>query len=280
MKKLLPVLIAVMAALPAKAYEFPGFEWSAGADITSAYLWRGMKYGGLAFQPDVTVGYGGLNLEAWVNLSPQDYTFKTFAPEIDLTLSYTIAGLTVGATHYYYFDGTRFFDYRKPTLADYNNEDYATNQTEVFAKFALGDLVENIPLTVMWSTFVGGDDWCPLYEDPTDEEKVTGIKKAYSSYIELSYDAELPLGFTLTPTIGMTPWKSFYNFYEHDFSVNNISLKLNWELELGDHFALDVYALGMVNTAGINKTNVFPGIANSYNNQRLNGAIGVGLWFF
>ena len=278
MKKLFPFLMfALVSIMPARAYEFPGFEWSVGTDLTSSYLWRGMKYGGLALQPDVTIGYGGLNLEVWANLSAYDYTFKEFNPEMDFTLSYSIAGLTVGATHYYYFDGTRFFDYRKPSLSDYSNGDYATNQTEVFAKFELGELIENIPLTVLWSTFVGGDDWIEEYDD---SDNLVGLKRAYSSYFEVTYDASLPLGFTLSPTVGMTPWKSFYNFYEHNFSVNNISLKLNWELEVGDHFALDVYAIGMLNTAGINKSNVIPSIANSYNNQRLNGSIGIGLWLF
>ena len=285
MKKLFPFLMfALVSVLPVRAYEFPGFEWEVGADVTSAYLWRGIKLGGLAFQPDVSIGYGGLKLEGWANISPTDYTFKELAPELDLTLSYSIYGFTVGVTHQYYFDGSKFFDYRKPVLADYEAEsygkNYAGNQTEVFAKFALGDIVENVPLSVMWATYVGGDDWIPLYEDDGDPDKLTGLKRAYSSYIELTYDAELPLGFTLSPTLGMTPWQSIYNYYEGNFSLNNISLKLNWELEVGDHVALDVYAMGMLNTAGLNKSNVFPGIANSYNNQRLNGAIGVGIWLF
>ena len=285
MKKILTFLVAVTAAMSVSAWEYenPGFEWSVGADITSAYLWRGIKLGGLAFQPDVTVGYGGLNLDVWANISPEDYTFSALAPELDLTLSYTIAGLTLGVTHQYYFDGSRFFDYKMPTLAAYDAEEYgknyAGNQTEVFAKFELGEIVESVPLTFLWSTYVGGDDWCPLYENPADEEELTGLKKAYSSYFEITYDAELPLGFTLSPTVGMTPWASMYNYYEGGFSVNNISLKLNWELEVTDFFTLDVYAIGMLNTAGVNKHNLIPEIANSYCNQRLNGAIGLGLWF-
>lgn len=281
MKKILTFVVALLAAVNMNAWEFenPGFQWSVGADVTSAYLWRGMRYGGFAFQPDASVGYGGLNLEAWFNLSPKDWTFKEFNPEMDLTLSYSIAGFTVGATHYYYFDGTRFFDYRKPALVDYEAETYATNQTEIFAKFELGELLEKFPLSVMWSTFVGGDDWKPLYEDPKDDEKITGIKRAFSSYLEVSYDFGLPLGFSITPTVGMTPWASFYNDYADAFSVNNISLKLNWELSVKDIFALDVYGIAMLNTAGINKDNVWPSIKDSYATQRLNLAVGVGIWF-
>ena len=223
----------------------------------------------------MTIGYGGLNLDVWANISPLDNTFQEFAPEIDFTLSYTIAGLTIGATHYYYCDGTKFFDCKAPTLDAYNNEEYASNQTEVFAKFAFGDLFEKIPLTIMWSTYVSGDDWKEIYNDA---DELTGLERAYSSYLEVSYDAELPLGFTLTPTVGMTPWASVYNNYEDQFSVNNISLKLNWCLEVGDHFELDLYAIGMLNTAGITKENIIPSLSG--NEQRLNGAIGVGIWLF
>lgn len=285
MKRFLLTLTVVFGILVgAQAYDFPGFEWSVGADVTSAYLWRGMNYGGLAFQPDLTVGYGGLVAEAWFNLSPEDYTFKTFAPEMDITLSYSIAGFTVGVNHQYYFDGTKYFDYSKPSLTDYDNGDYAGNQTEVFASYFFGDIWENVPLNITWSTYVGGDDWCPLYENNADPDEITGLKKAYSSYIELSYDAALPLGFSLKPTIGMTPWKSCYTFYEGGFAVNNLSLKLNWEWDVTDHFTLDVYAIGSLNTYGLNKNNVFASSANSYsadnNSRHLNGAIGLGIWFY
>ena len=281
MKKIYTLVAALMVTIGTWAYEFPGFEWTVGADVTSAYLWRGLNLGGLALQPDVMIGYGGLKLEGWANISPKDYTFKEFNPELDVTLSYSIYGLTVGATHYYYFDGTRYFDYRTPSLADYQAGNYATNQTEVFAKFELGELVEKVPLNILWATTVGGDDWMELYEDASDPDKLTGIKRAYSSYLEVSFDANLPLGFTLTPAVGMTPWSGQYTFYEdRGFSVNNVSLKLNWELELGDHFALDVYAMGMLNTCGIDKTNIVPEVKNSYYNQRLNGCIGLGIWFY
>ena len=281
MKKIFALVAATMVTIGTWAYEFPGFEWTVGADVTTAYLWRGLNLGGLAIQPDVMIGYGGLRLEGWANISPKDYTFKEINPELDVTLSYSIVGLTVGATHYYYFDGTKYFDYSMPSVADYKAGSYATNQTEVFAKFELGELVEKLPLSVMWSTMVGGDDWMELYEDASDPDKLTGLKRAYSSYLEVSFDANLPLGFTLTPTVGMTPWAGMYTYYEnHGFSVNNVSLKLNWELELGDHFALDVYAMGMLNTVGIDKTNIIPEVKNSYYNQRLNGCIGAGIWFY
>jgi hypothetical protein len=276
MKKIFTSIIALLATVSVWAYDFPGFEWSAGCDFTTSYLWRGMNYGGMSFQPDLSIGYGGLSVEAWANIGAVNNSFKEFNPELDVTLSYKILGLSVGVTHYYYFDGTKYFDYRKPSVEKYVEGDYATNQTEVFAKFELGEIVEKIPLTVTWSTFVGGDDWRPNYDE---NDSIIGLSKAYSSYLEFSYEAELPLGFSLTPTVGCSPWASFYNDYTNKFSVNNISLKLNWELNVKDVFAIDVYGIAMLNTAGINKENIWPSARDSYANRRLNLAAGIGIWF-
>ncbi len=289
-KRILVVFTAITLALPSFAWEFPGFEWNVGADVTSSYLWRGLNFGGLALQPDLMVGYGGLQLETWANLSPADWTFKplpdyesAFVPELDLTLSYRIFGFKVGLTHMYYFDGSKFLDVRKvPSLEDYNNGNYGGHQTEVFAEFNLDEIVEELPLHIGWYTFILGDDYIEIYDD---DDNLTGIKRAYSSYFDVSYQFGLPLGFSITPTVGMTPWKGMYNYYEENFSVNNVSLKLNWEHEFTDHFAIDVYAQGMVNTAGINKDNVWPKLSQSYSmdyekSRRLHFAVGVGIWFY
>lgn len=280
MKKIVFVLAFITFGFGiAKAYEFPGFEWSVGTDVTSAYLFRGLKYGGLAVQPEVAIGYGGLKLSAWANISAEDYTFSTFAPELDVTLSYSIAGLTIGFNHLHYFNGTKYFDFSNSTFEQYENDDYNSNQSEIYIEYNLGEILEKIPLHIGWYTYIAGDDMYDVVQT-VDGKETTVMKRAYSSYIDIAYDINLPLGFTLTPTIGMTPWKSCYTYYEGDFAVNNVSLKLNWEFEVGDHFCLDIYAQGMINTYGITKANLIPEISNSYNNQRLNGAIGIGLWFY
>lgn len=284
-KSFLVVLMAAFLGLaPVHAYEFPGFEWSVGADMTTAYLYRGMKYGGLAFQPDVMLGYGGLNLEGWFNLSHETSAFTKgeFAPEVDVTLSYSISCVEVGVTQFCYFDGNKFFNFKGSSYEAYQNGTQNTTQTEVFARLNLGAVTDKVPLRIGWYTYVAGDD---RYAD-TDHPIVNGtdttfaMKQAYSSYIEIAYDIALPLNFTLTPTVGMTPWKSLYTDYEGNFAVNNISLKLNWEWEVGDHCCLDLYAIGMLNTYGINKTNLVPPIKDSYCTQRLNGALGLGIWFY
>lgn len=280
MKKIFTLVVALITTISSFAWEYenPGFEWSAGCEFTTAYLWRGMRCGGMAFQPDASVGYGGLSIEAWANIGAIDNSFKKFDPELDITLQYKIAGLSVGYTHYYYFDGTKYFGYKKPSLDTYMAEEHPTCQGEVFGKFEFGEFYEKFPLTITWSTFVAGDDWKEEY-DAVVTDSVIGIKRAYSSYLEVSYKVGLPFDFSITPTVGMTPWASFYNFYEHKFSVNNVSLRLDWELNVKDVFSINVYGIAMLNTAGINKDNVWPSAKNSYYNQRLNLAAGIGIWF-
>lgn len=287
MKRLFLLFCGFVAMVTIAKAEMPGFEWTVGADVTSTYLWRGQNLGGLSFQPDVMLGYGGFQLEAWGNIGTLDYTFKTFNPELDLTLSYNIFGFKVGVTHYHYFDGSKFFYLRPYSYKDYVAEKYNTDQLEVFLEFNLGDILENVPLKFGWYTYVAGDDMYPDYDNPIISNPSPGVadttynmKQAYSTYIELGYDVKLPKGFTLTPTVGITPWKGYYTDYEGKFGVNNISLKLNWEYEVNDHLAIDIYAMGMVNTYGINKQNLITAIADTYNNQRLNGCIGLGIWLY
>ena len=308
MKRFFLLCLSVAVATFGFCYERPGFEWSVGAEAVSSYLWRGQNLGSLSLQPDVELGYAGVKLEAWANFSAQDYTFKTFVPEMDITLSYNIAGFTVGVTHLFYFDGSKYFRLRNYGVQDYFNDNYSTSQLEIFGRFDLDYFYENLPLHIFWGTFIGGDDMYAVESDeahgvsPTDENGnflelddegnpiYYEMKRAYSSYLEVSYDFSLPHNLTLTPIIGITPWKSMYSYYDKNFALNNLALKANWELEIGKHACLDFFAMVSLNTAGINIHNwITPYDVRSdkcgYENpekygQRLNGCVGVGIWFY
>ena len=56
MKKVL-VLGAAMMAVVLSAKAEVKFAYEAGADLVSAYLWRGQYNGGLSFQPDLEAGF-------------------------------------------------------------------------------------------------------------------------------------------------------------------------------------------------------------------------------
>lgn len=67
--------VAVMAEKPSVE-----FAYDAGAEVVSAYLWRGQYNGGLSFQPDLEIGYDGehtsLRVGAWASLGATDWNSK------------------------------------------------------------------------------------------------------------------------------------------------------------------------------------------------------------
>lgn len=282
MKKLFTSLFITLVSINIMAweYEMPEFEWSASTDITSSYLWRGMNLGGLSLQPDINISYAGLSADLWFNVGPADWTFADMAPEFDFTISYSIAGLTIGVNHQFYFEeGQKYFDFHQMTTAEFDQEDpalgYNTNLTEVSLEYDFSEVLENVPLTLAWYTFVTGDD---CYKDENGN-----VKQAYSTYISATYDWEALEGFTVSPTIAVTPWKSTYNYYEGNFSVANLALKLDYEKELTDHFSFHVWAEGTMRPFKMNKENLFisPNHETLYHcDQRLNGAIGIGFNFY
>ena len=125
----------------------------------------------------------------------------------------------------------------------------------------------------------------------TDLKKLAkGIteRQAFSTYIELGYDYTFDkYGLTLGAQLGMSPWESPI-YGNEKFAVTNLSLKINKEWEF-DKCTLDLYAVGSLNPDGMVTTK--DDLLNPYNvyidaagddklyNQKLNGCIGVGVWF-
>ena len=289
MRKGLLVLMLLGAAVVAKAEV--EFAYEAGAEVVSAYIWRGQYNGGLSFQPDLEVGYDGdmtsLRFGAWGNIGASDWGFRKglplndddsdpntrFMPELDLMLNFSIMGLTVGFTHYYYCDGSNFFSWQKQ---DKIIEDGNTSTTEFTASYDFNELV-GIGLYINWNTTIAGNDFIWLIDEEDGEEFA---KRAYSSYLEIGYDYTWEdLGLTLGGQIGMSPWAS--DLYGNEkFAVTNLSLKLNksWDLDIVE---LDLFAQGSLNPDHVNKNNAYikaSGDDKLYK-QKLNGVIGLGIWF-
>ncbi len=284
MKKVLVSLLAVVMTSAVMAQKL-SFAYEAGAELVSAYLWRGQYNGGLSLQPEVLVGWDSphtsFRVGAWASIGASDWKFKKglaesedanpntyFVPEVDIEASLTFFGLTLGATHYYYCDWTNFFNWK-------NDLEFASensSQTEIQIGYSLDDLL-GIGLYANWYTMVAGND---CYE--TEEGD---LKRAYSSYLEVGYDFTLPFDITLGLQVGMTPWKSTYTDFDGKFAVNNISGRIEKPFSIGDLCEISVFAQGSINTYKIDKDNVFINGAgdDKLYQQRLNGCIGVGVWF-
>ena len=255
-----------------KAY---GLSLEVGADLVSSYLWRGQNLGGLSVQPSVTFGYQGLYLSGWWNVSADNWRFQNFNPEMDLTIGFDRWGVQMDMTHLYYFGGEKFLQGNcDMTLED----NYSRSTMELHAGFHLGDIVERIPLSVDWyTTLWGGDGYLTNPDDPSS------LKRAYSTYIQIGYDFTLPFGSVIGAKVGLTPWAGAYTGYEEVWTnkntvgLTNLNLRFEHTFELSD-FSFSVFAEGMLNCYGIDKTNAITKIADR-SEQRLNGCIGGSVYF-
>jgi len=283
MKKVL-VLAAVMMAAVFSAKAEVEFAYEAGAEIVTSYIWRGQYNGGLSFQPDLEFGFDGEHTQfragVWGNIGASDWTFRKdkgdgdeftrFMPELDIVLSFSTYGLSVGANHYYYCDGSNFFSWQSPEALDANGN---SSTTEVWAGYNFGHWNDKAGLYFNWYTTVAGQDL--VYDANGDP------KRAWSSYFELGYDYTIEnIGLTLGAVVGMSPWESPI-YGNNKFAVTNISLKMNQEWEF-EHVTLDLFVQASLNTDNLNKYNVVLWKEAGYDklyNQKLNGVAGLGIWF-
>ena len=283
MKKVLVMAAALVAAVCSAKAEVE-FAYDAGAELVSSYIWRGQYNGGLSLQPDLEIGYDGsyssLRIGAWGNIGASDWMFKKdqgdgtgytkFMPEIDIVGSFTACGLSVGFNHYYYCDGTSFFNWKS---VDDIDAEGGTSTTEVWAGYNFNHFFgSKAGAYINWYTTVAGGDL--VYDEAGDP------KRAWSSYLEIGYEYCFEdAGVTLGAHVGMSPWKS--DLYGNDkFAVTNVSLKINkdWEFE---RMTLSLFGQGTINPNGIDKTNLFVNAAgdDKLYQQKLNGVIGLGFWF-
>lgn len=185
-----------------------------GADVVNQYIWRGQDLGNVSLQPTLGLEYKGLSLMAWGSVGLTD---AADTKELDLTLSYTIGGLTIGITDYWTNDGldpdARYFKYD----AHGTNHVFEANIGYDFGPFALG-----------WYTNFAGNDG--VNKDD---------KRAYSSYVDIS----APFHFATcdwTATLGVVPYATDY-YHTTGFAVTNISLRAIKDIKVTDKFSIPVF---------------------------------------
>ena len=286
------LLVLALALICAGAYPFQahaessdtkeiGLTLEVGADLVSSYLWRGYNIGGLAIQPSVTLDWNGLYVCGWANIGADNWTFEDINPEMDITIGYDNYGVQVDLTHLYYFGGDAYFP-RGGFKPEPDQESSSTMEAHV--GFRLGDIVEKVPLSIDWHTTIYGADF---YINEAGE-----AQRAWSTYIQLGYDLNLPLGLVLGAKVGLTPWRGLYSNYNEVWknaktvAINNINLRLEREFEFKNLY-IGFWGECMLNCYGIDKTNVKAELSNAINDfesnnngyQRLNWCIGASLYF-
>ncbi len=207
------VIVAIAAFfLSSNAQAQERFETSLGADLVSAYRWRGQDLGGFSVQPSVSVSKSGFSLTAWGSVA-LDRSGDNFTDELDFTLAYQTGGLKVGVTDYFCIPGG-FKD------ADYFM--YEAHRTAHVFEASLGYDFGFLALT--WNTNFAGNDY---YKDG-------GTKRAYSSYMEVTAPFALG-GVDFTAEVGATPWYGAYKPQGGDgFSVVNVGLTASKDIKIAD----------------------------------------------
>lgn len=211
MKKIFSIAIMILAIVAPVSAEV---ETTIAADVVSEYVWRGAKCGDAAIQPTLGLSAAGVDLSLWGSVGITNF-FDT--RELDITLSYSIAGASVGITDYWFGVGDdaygRYFSYKKD----------ATNHIfEVFAGYDLGFA------SISWYTNIAGSDY-----------KADG-SRAFSSYCELAAPFSFG-GADWTASLGFVPFES--GLYGTDgFDVTNISLSAAKSIDITENFSLPVSA--------------------------------------
>ena len=204
-----------------------GFTYDGKAVLQTAYLWRGQYSGAANIQLDASVGYGGLYFNMWWNIGVTDWTFRTFQPEVDLSLGFNRWGLNLYMLYVHNFN-CGFFDF-----ANYADKG---NRLELNLRYTLSS---KIPLSILWGTRVSAADG---YIDANGN-----LKRAYSSYLEISYTQALPYDLSLRGALGMTPWKSRYTSFRGDFAIVNIDISLRKDWTLNKYLGLMLKGQLMIN---------------------------------
>ena len=213
MKKIVLLAMGLVMSMTTVAQD--EIETTISGDIVSSYIWRGQDLGSAAIQPTLGIGYKGLSLTAWGSYGLVN-TADT--KEFDLTLAYTVGGLNIGVTDYWFDRGGldpegRYFKY----------DAHGTNHLfEANIGYDFG------PLSLQWFTNFAGNDG--INKDG---------KRAYSSYMEVVVPFKLS-AIEWTATAGAVPW-STTSYGTNGFAVTNLSLKATKDIKVTDSFSIPVF---------------------------------------
>ena len=214
MKKIVLFAMGLVMSITTLAQE--KIETTISGDFVNEYIWRGQKLGDVAVQPTLGVGYKGLSLTAWGSYGLSN---KDDVKEFDFTLAYSIGGLNIGITDYWFSEmpnggdlGGRYFKY----------EAHSTNHVfegNIGYDFGFASL--------QWYTNFAGNDY-----------KANG-KRAYSSYFEASVPFKLS-AIEWTATAGAVPYTS-PQYGTSGFAVTNLTLRATKEIKITDTFAIPIF---------------------------------------
>lgn len=232
MRRVIVLIVGVLAVLCSseKVRAQEKLTFSAGGDIVSSYVWRGVRQDGLSFQPSATLGYKGFYLNAWGSANVNSliemcwilgYDSEHFMATVaDIWVKGRSSELT-----------PKYFDYKMHHLE---------------AKVAYR-ISYQLPLTFSWHTRLLGPDF--------DAQG----RKIWSSYVEVYYPFSLS-GFDLYGVVGAAPWKAvWFGDESPGFHVTNIGFGASRKLPITKDYGIRVNANFSYNPA-LNQVNFVLGL--------------------
>lgn len=171
---------------------------SAGVDLYSTYVWRGVAYSGPSVQPYVEFESGGFAIGAWGSQGIDGSVADGIVgfQEMDLYAGYSFDfGLSLGVTDYYY-PGTLYFDDTSHAFelnAGYETGDFSASGNYIFG--GGGSIGDDVYFELGYSIgdtdlFIGGGDG---WHSTDTEFQIVNIGIGTSKDIEITESFTVPL---------------------------------------------------------------------------------------
>jgi hypothetical protein len=231
MKVLAICAIAFLSISSSKAEESK-VAVTTGADLVSSYIWRGVYFAGASLQPTLNLTYGGLSVGLWGSSDITNVTEPGYK-ECDASLFYTVAGVKVGLTQYWWTGKN------KPYIG---RDDIGSGH---YFEGTIGYSISSF--NIVANTMFAGD-----------RDKDAAGKQMFSTYIEGSYGFNVG-DIALLPAIGVSPWESNSNVGYHwnpgkydattklltgvnetGFALCNVSIKATKALKFSETLSIPV----------------------------------------
>jgi hypothetical protein len=212
--------------------------FSLGADFVSRYVWRGVDYGNSpAVQPNVSFSVAGFKIGAWGSYGFGPYSKKINDSttmtvgnfiETDFSVSYTLNGVTVMFTDYFFPNpmnpntDNKYFNYKNETTG---------HTIEASLSYA-GP--EKFPIQVFAGMHIYGAD---KGKDSTGTIGA-GTTNNYSCYFEASYQFTVK-GIGVKPFIGGIPYESAW--FGTGAGIVNLGVTVSKSVKITKDFSLPIY---------------------------------------
>ena len=182
--------------------------------LQTKYVWRGIemiveKVSPVIF-PSVNFQWEGLFIYAMGG-----YSLNGNYSELDLGISYTWKGLSIGLNDYFYPENYSAYD------------KYFTGgkESKHWLEVCLSYTPKKAPIWITASNFFYSPT--DVYVNEAGEEK-----KAYSTYLEVGLYYDFLQSNRISIAVGMTPYASWYNNYQEKFSVCNLDMKYTYTIHI------------------------------------------------